>query len=418
MEKRQVIVVGAGPGGSTAAFYLAKAGIDVLLVDQESWPRDKVCGDCQSPYAWKIYQEMGIFEEARAAAHTLLTGQQFSGMDEVITTYDVGTPTKRPISFITRRYIIDDIIRRAATEKAGVEFRENFHVTDLIMERGYVKGVKGVYNNAPIEIRADAVILANGAHSKQAFKLGFISEDPEMVFYGARAYFKGVRGLPRTIFEEHYPERIFYPSGYVWLFSEGEDIANVGIYITEQNLKDSGMRLEDFFWWWRDNTKIGKERLGEAELLGDIKGWRLPTCKQVGDNYGNGVLAVGDCGNFIQAHSGEGFAPAMNSGKVAAQVLAEALKKGDVSKEALSVYKPALEKQEMLPGFTMKSYYTMMWLARTQICSDPETFDKFLKFSREQPDYPYGSASNVYMKFLKDVKGIDLGVGTLSVGGH
>jgi flavin-dependent dehydrogenase len=289
MEKRQVIVVGAGPGGSTAAFYLAKAGIDVLLVDKEIWPRDKVCGDCQSPYCWPIYQEMGIYEEAMKSADTILTGQQFSGVDEDLTTYD----TKKPLSFITRRYVIDDIVRRAAVEKAGVDFREGFEVTDLIMQRGYVKGVKAFYDNKEIEIAADAVILANGSHSEQAMKLGFITQDPDLVFIGARAYFKGVRGLPRTIFEEHYPEKIFFPSGYIWLFGEGDDIANVGVYITESNLEKGGRRLEDYFWWWRDNTKIGQERLGEATLIGDIKGWRLPTCNKVGEYFGNGVLAVG-----------------------------------------------------------------------------------------------------------------------------
>ncbi len=323
MEKRQVIVVGAGPAGSTAAFYLAKEGIDVLLVDKERWPRDKVCGDCQSPYCWQIYKEMGILEEAREHADTILTGQQFSGVDEQITTYDM----KRPISFITRRYVIDDIVRRAAVEKAGVDFREAFEVVDLIMERGYVRGVKAIYNNEEIEVKADAVILANGSHSKQAMKLGFITDDPDMVFIGARAYFRGVKGLPRTVFEEHYPADIFFPSGYIWLFAEGDDIANVGVYITEKNLRDGNRKLEDYFWWWRDNTKIGKERLGEAELIGDIKGWRLPTCKAVGEYCVNGAIGVGDCGNFIQAHSGEGFAPAMNTGKVAALVLAEALKK-------------------------------------------------------------------------------------------
>ncbi|MCD7956859.1 MAG: geranylgeranyl reductase family protein [Lachnospiraceae bacterium] len=416
MEKRQVIVVGAGPSGSTAAFYLAKLGVDVLLVDKEFWPRDKVCGDCQSGYCFTLYHEMGIYDEAMKNANVLLTGQQFSGVKEEIATFEAG----RPISFLTRRYVIDDIVRRAATEKAGVDFRENFDVRDLIIERGYVKGVKAVYNGKYIEVRADAVILANGSHSVQAKKLGFLSEDPELVFYGARGYFENVRGLPETVFEEHYPTDNFYPSGYIWLFPEGNGLANVGIYITEENLKKGGMKLEDYIYWWRDHTKIGRERLGSAKLVGDIKGWRLPTCNKVGAYYGNGVLAAGDAGNFIQPHSGEGFAPAMNTGKVAAQLLAEALAKGDVSKEALSVYQKRLEEHEMAPGMTMKTYYNLMWTTRNKVCCDADVFEKFLDFSRHQDGYPNVNASQAYLNFMESQYGLSIDVQTdaLNKGGH
>ena len=63
--KRQAIVVGAGPGGSTAAFYLAKAGIDVVLLDKETWPRDKMCGGVYLPSILPILEEMGALEEMK-----------------------------------------------------------------------------------------------------------------------------------------------------------------------------------------------------------------------------------------------------------------------------------------------------------------------------------------------------------------
>lgn len=61
--KRQVVVIGAGPGGSSAAFYLAKKGLDVLLVDKETFPREKVCGDAYQSSLYPIFKEMGIYEE-------------------------------------------------------------------------------------------------------------------------------------------------------------------------------------------------------------------------------------------------------------------------------------------------------------------------------------------------------------------
>jgi len=61
--KRQAIVVGAGPAGATAAFYLARAGVDVVLLDKESWPRDKPCGDGLRAPIWHIYKDMGVWDE-------------------------------------------------------------------------------------------------------------------------------------------------------------------------------------------------------------------------------------------------------------------------------------------------------------------------------------------------------------------
>lgn len=64
--KRQAIVVGAGPAGATAAFYLARAGVDVVLLDKESWPRDKPCGDGLRAPIWHIYKDMGVWDEGRS----------------------------------------------------------------------------------------------------------------------------------------------------------------------------------------------------------------------------------------------------------------------------------------------------------------------------------------------------------------
>ena len=398
MRKRQVIVVGAGPSGSTAAFYLAKAGIDTLLVDKETWPRDKVCGDAQLFGVFDIYKEMGIFEEAQAAAVNHMKGFTFSGVDENIASYF--TPGEVTFSFCTPRRIIDDIIRRAAVEKAGADFLQNFEVVDLIMRKGFVKGVRGVYNGEPVEVEADAIILANGSHSMQARKLGIFNEDPDLAWYGARAYYEGVRGMDMRCIEEHLPHEMFYPAGYMWVFPEGEGIANIGVFITEKALAKSGMKIEDFFDWWRDNTKIGQERLGQAKLLGEIKGWKLPSCRQLGDNVVNGCIAVGDAGNGIECFTGEGFKEAMTSGKCAAGVMADAIKKGDVSKAALDIY-------TNLYGAEMNPYYQVMTMVRELIASDPEVYKDFIAWSKRHPKYPYIDTVEVWMGYMQEVLHID-----------
>ena len=392
LNKRQVIVVGAGPSGSSAAFYLSKAGVDTLLVDKETWPRDKACGDAQINDVFPLYKEMGIYEEARDAAVNHMTGFTFSGVDENIADFFAA----EEFAFCTPRRIIDDIVRRGAVNNGGADFLENFEVVDLIIKKGYVRGVRALYNGKPVEVMADAIVLANGSHSMQARQLGIFNEDPELAWYGARGYFEGVKGMNQLCIEEHLPHEMFYPAGYMWVFPEGPEIANIGVFITEKALIKSGMRLEDFFDWWRDNTKIGAERLGSARLLGDIKGWKLPSCRQIGDNVVNGCILVGDAGNGIECFTGEGFKEAMIGGKTAAGVLAEALKRGDVSKKALSAYT-----QEF--GEKMNPYYQLMSMTRDNIATDPEVYKHFIAWSKNLPNYPNVSIIQAWVGYMKEV---------------
>ena len=408
--KRQVIVVGAGPAGATAAFYLAKAGLDVLMVDKETWPRDKPCGDAQGGSIFPIYQEMGIYEEAERLASGETRGARFSGIKENIVTFDSGVSKG---GFVTQRRVIDDLVRRGAIN-GGADWLENFEVTEVIRERGYAKGVKGHYGGQEVEIRSDAVILADGGHSVLGRPFGFFNDNPDLVFIGARGYFDNVSGLVQGLVEEHYPAEIFYPGGYMWLFPMGGKLANVGIYISERNLMNGNRRLEDYFTWWRDNTKIGKERLGDAKLLGEIKGWRLPTCREVGDNYGNGILAVGDAGSHINSYSGGGFDYGMKSGQVAAQTLIGAFEDGDFSKERLHEYK---ERDAAINNTLLKLNAAIS----DRVCPNPETYERFLEFAVTLPGYPNINQYMAYISFMVQVEQVDLnkeyGVDLSAMGG-
>jgi digeranylgeranylglycerophospholipid reductase len=284
------------------------------------------------------------------------------------------------------------LIRRGAIN-GGADWLESFEVTEVIRERGYAKGVKGIYGGKPIEIRSDAVVLADGGHSILGRPFGFFNDDPQTIFVGARGYFDGVEGLVQGLVEEHYPAEIFYPGGYMWLFPMGGKKANVGIYIREANLRKGTMRLEEYFDWWRDNTKIGKARLGNAKLVSEIKGWRLPTCRKVGEYYDNGILAVGDAASHINTYSGGGFDYAMKGAQVAAQTLAEALEKGDLSKEALSIYK---ERDEELNN----GLFILNSAVSDKICCDPETYMRFTKYAQTIDGYPDINQYKAYVWFM------------------
>ncbi len=394
MMKSQVIVVGAGPSGSTTAFYLAQRGIDVLLVDKEQWPRDKVCGDGQMNHAWEIYKEMGIYEEAKAAANMAVSGTRFVSASEQIVTLDY----KKKNMFATRRYVIDDIIRRAAVRE-GAHFLENFEVTGIIYKRGRVKGVKALYNGVETEAYADLVIFANGSHSMQARELGIFNEDPDTLWLGARGYYENVRGMIDGS-EFFYPFEDMYPAGYMWIFPEGDGIANVGVFITAEALLKSGQRLEDYFDRWRDETKIGQERLGEARLIGEIKGWRLPSCRQMGKMYSKGAIMVGDAANCIECWLGEGFFEAMNCGRRTGIFIGDLLKKGK------EITDEDLERLNQEYAAEINPFYAAMATCRDKVFCTPERLDEWATWVNESGllDKEEGAPNSIAlcMQFIKE----------------
>lgn len=135
--KRTVLVVGAGPGGSTAAFYLAKTGVDVLLVDKETWPRDKICGGVYLSSLYPMLKEMGCFDQMYSQQACNISTMRLINRHEDYIVLDVD-----PFMIAPRRFT-DDQIRRAAI-RAGADFMGNYEATQLIMRKGVVKGVHGL----------------------------------------------------------------------------------------------------------------------------------------------------------------------------------------------------------------------------------------------------------------------------------
>lgn len=399
--KRQVVVVGAGPAGSSTAFFLARAGVEVLLVDKETWPRDKVCGDGQERQIFPIYEEMGILDKVLAASRGQFYGFGFAGTDDIYTTFEGSGDEDMPTFICTPRRELDDIVRLAALE-AGAEWMENYEARELIIKKGQVRGVRGLYRGKQLNIEADAVVVCDGAHSMLSRQLGIWTEDPRYVFYGARGYFDNVEGLSDRCIDEIFNHEILYPSGYMWTFPMGGKTANVGVFITAQALRKSGMKVEDFFDWWRDNTKVGHWRMQHARPIGEVKGWRLPTSPEFGKCYAAGALVVGDSANMIECMNGGGQVEALTGGKIAAEVLVDALAKGDLSEEALSVFQVEM-------GNRLNGVQKFFALARESMLTDPAVFNRFLAKARADPAYPHISYSEYMAKFMIEDLHVDAG---------
>jgi flavin-dependent dehydrogenase len=393
--KRQVVVVGAGPGGCTAAFYLAKAGIDVLLIDKETWPRDKICGDSYLPALYPFFEDMGIMNEMKAAAACNPKALRIIDPDEEYADFDV-----EPWLIAPRR-IGDDIIRRGALT-SGADFMENFQAEELIIRRGVVRGIKGIYNNREIEVEADAVVIADGSHSALARQLGIYKEDPEYILYAGRAYYDGVEGMEEGKFEEFYtpstlPKPTYSPICLTWVapLYQGK-YASVGITIAEKYLRETGMTLEGLFQWWCENTKFGRERMHNAKPVEKLKGWRLPGSRKIERNYAPGAVVIGDAVSSAEAAFEYGIPSSMIGGRVAASFLPEVLSSGDFSEKKFSEFQTLVGK-ELNPGLEYNANF------RDNILANKKTMKQFQLWAKTQPGYPHLIYDQSVVKFITEV---------------
>lgn len=400
MKKYDVIVVGGGIGGSSCSFYCKQAGLNVLMVEKEQFPRDKVCGDGIQAPMLEIFKDMGIYDEVLSICFKDYGGV-YSDADE----RKLVVNFKPPYSHLSApRYVYDAIVNRAAVN-SGIDYMDNFEALELLKRRGQVCGVRGLYRGKIVDIESKLVVLASGSHSMLAREAGFYEENPDLVFYGVRGYFDGVEGLG-SYHEFHYPE-IFRDGGYIWLFpqhqyEDGTHRCNVGVFVTEANLKDIGMTSEEILWWWKENTKIGKERLGNANLVGQIKGWRLP-CGKAQKIAAPGVVAVGDSGNMIDQCFGGGAGAAMRSGKKAAQFAAMAVEANDFSMEFMQKYEDMIE--EELGGF-----YRGIQAWRDYIFKDGETTRALVDYAMTEGEVTEKGVevgNGIFSRFLK-YRGVEL----------
>lgn len=403
--KRQVVVVGAGPAGSSAAFYIAKKGIDVLLVDKETWPRDKVCGDGWLPTLFPMFKEMGIQEEMEAAHVRGVAGGKkeiwIASPNEEIAKFDASGPSA--MLTIPRR-IGDDIVRRAAV-RGGAEFWDNFDATELIIKRGVVKGVKGYHRNEEVTIEADAVVIANGSHSMLGRQIGIFNEDPSLSMFALRGYFDNADIPDNTVIQFYLPEstpnyekaRKSMSCGWVGQrWHPGG--CGLGMILPIETLQALDMSLEEVYHWWIKNSKVAQTYMKNAVLKEELKSWRLVGCTKAEKNYAAGALVIGDAASQAECAHFYGIGTGMIAGKIAADVLEDILDRGDFTEEAFSVF-------HKLVSDRLNPEYDFYAKFRENVHFDIENVNKLNAYAMALPNYPMNRYNDVMRVFMEEKLG-------------
>jgi menaquinone-9 beta-reductase len=346
-----VVVVGAGPGGSTAAYHLAQAGLDVLVLEKAEFPREKVCGDGLTPRAVKQLVAMGLDLSPQSGwirNHGLrIIG---GGMRLEMPWPDLASYPS--YGLVRPRQDFDEVLARAA-QKAGARLHENTTVTGPVRDErtGRVVGVTATAKESgeTSTFRAPVTIVADGNSSRFSLAMGWRRREDRPMGVAYRRYFHSPRhdddwleswlelwdGEPGT-------GRLL--PGYGWIFGVGDGTSNVGLGIlnTSSAFGKTDYRVLLDRWLAHLPEEWG---FVEDNATGPTRGAALPMAFNRKPHYEDGVLLVGDAGGMVNPMNGEGIAYAMESGKLAAEVVAQALAAvDDVRRErTLNGYRAALD---------------------------------------------------------------------------
>lgn len=322
--KHDVIVVGAGPAGSAAAAWLAILGIDVILLDKESFPRDKPCGDIVTSGATEELRKIGALDAVYAAGFFPIRGAVFYSPSGIT----IATPFSRegpPTDFVAPRPEFDNILRDHAISAGAKNMK--LHVRDLIWENDQVVGVVGNDGAKEHRISGRVVIAADGSHSllfRKIYKHAFPADHR----------YVGVRGYVKTEIEQDNNIKIIYIKdilpGYVWVFSVGSNYVNVGIGTTPAVAKRMHVSLNNVL-EELIKSPLMVDMLGNSNKIVEKVGWPLNLGGSAARRTHKGVIFIGDAGGFINPITGEGIGTGIETGRIAAHIIQKALKNGNDS---------------------------------------------------------------------------------------
>ncbi|HVM54910.1 MAG TPA: geranylgeranyl reductase family protein [Acidimicrobiales bacterium] len=339
-----VLVVGGGPAGAATGYWLAEAGHDVLVVEKKTFPRDKTCGDGLTPRAVKQLADMGL-EDAVARDH-----HRFDGLRAVAhgISLELRWP-EHPVypshGYVVRRRDLDRLVAEHAV-KAGATVWQGAEAVAPVLDRGLVRGasIKTKESGAVEDVRARYVVVADGANSRFGRALGTARDRTYPQGMAIRGYYESpMHDDPWIESALDVRDRAGNSlPGYGWIFPVGDGTVNVGIGL-----------LSTFRDWKSVNTSHLMEEwaatapaywgLSEETRLGPPTGGRLPMAGSVGPKSGPSFLVVGDAAGQINPFNGEGIDYAYETGRLAADVLDEAITTG--SGLALQRYEQTLDRE-------------------------------------------------------------------------
>jgi menaquinone-9 beta-reductase len=349
-ERYDLVVVGAGPGGSSAAYHSAKAGLNTLLIDRQEFPRDKTCGDGLMPHAASEVALMGLADWLDEPHHGKFTGFSIYTRTAFLR-QNVPPSLHGPRGYVVKRQETDaKLLERAIS--AGADFRAGVRATDLVRSAsGAVTGIVASKAGESLQFDAPLVVVADGVG-------GFAGTGMKahQNAVARRQYFRDVDGPDKQDLHIFITKDMnSHGAGYGWVFYLGDGTANVGAGVSTAALARTGRNLKDFFDRFLEEPLMAGW-LKNARPEGPPTSWSLKMGMWGAKRYGQGMMLVGDAGSMVHPISGEGVGYALESGRLAASWANEAHVRQDFSVSTLSGYERQLRHmraREHISGYAL-----------------------------------------------------------------
>lgn len=373
-EMYDVVIIGAGPGGAAAAHYLAKQGSKVLLLDKVDFPRDKTCGDCLTPRALDVLDEMGVLDDIEKVGFKI-NGIELHGARGNVMHAAIPKHEKYPNHLvIAPRLKMDDVIRKRAVE-SGAEFQSPVRVREMIQEEDHVI-IHADHKKNKVTYKGKVAILAVGANMRLLKNLGILKDKPKLIM-AVRGYYEGIEGLTDHV-QAHFRD-VPLP-GYGWVFPISPTAANIGIGYWDSILpwrkSPNSVRvvLDEFL----KKNPVVSEMMRNAELVEPVKSYPLRVDFANAPTMDGRILLVGESAGLVSPLTGEGIDFALESGKLAAEFLGERFGAGELATEDLVGYDTVLRKH-------FQRLYVFLGYIR-QLYINPFLMNKMILASEKFPD--------------------------------
>jgi len=397
VQSADVIIVGAGPSGSATAAYLAMSGLDVLLLEKAAFPREKVCGDGLTPRAVRELITLGIPTPAEDG-WIKNQGLRIVGGGHRLELKWPDLASFPPYGLVRTRQDFDDILAKHALWH-GARLHESTNVTDPILDErtGAIIGVRakamdpdGRPTGEDLLFHAPLVVAADGNSSRLSMSMNRPKRDDRPMGVAVRTYYTSPRH------EDDYLEswlelwsrdsqgrRVLLP-GYGWIFGVGDGTSNVGLGILNTSAAFGKVDYKEILSRWVD-TLPPEWTFNDETMTGPVRGAALPMGFNRQPHYARGLLLVGDAGGMVNPFNGEGIAYAMESGRLAAEVIAQGFARpSDAGREKVLQSYPQVMKD------ALGGYYTL-GRGFAKMIGNPEVMRLAVK---------YGLPRTTMMKFL------------------
>lgn len=335
MQSFDLIIIGAGPAGSSACIALRESGLKIAIIDKSTFPRDKVCGDALSLDVVNqlaildpiLAKEFDDFDLKKSSA-----GVSFSSAKGIVLDIPFIYKNEPRQGYVCERKHFDHLLFKTACKGNDLSVFENTSPDSIERIRdGFVIKI------GERVIKSRMLIGADGAQSLVARKLKAQSVEHQHHSAGLRMYCTGVRGFnSQGYIELHFIHKAL--PGYLWIFPLPGNKANVGIGVLSSVVKNKKLNLREILYTEIRENPLFADRFRDVVFLEDPRGFGLPLGSKRRSISGDGFLLLGDAAGLIDPFSGEGIANAIRSGRIAADHVRKAFSANQFSSNYLSQY--------------------------------------------------------------------------------